>query len=102
MAVNMDLAGFGEELAAIATDLQVLLARAQVTTRTYNTRGISPFVSALATDETAIEGTNFDKLTMQNTYFALEQFVKFMTGQAVVQGNYIDNIDKAAVLGTEV
>lgn len=102
MAVDMDLPGFGADLAEIATDLQALLAKAQVAVRVYNTRGISPFVAALATDGTVVTGTNFDKLTMQNTYFSLEQFTKFMTGQTIVEGNYIDNIDKAAVLGPDV
>lgn len=96
------LADYADRLASDALDVRTVLAKVTETVRLYNTLGISPEVAGLATDSTTVPGTSFDKVTMQNAYSSLEQVVRLLTGQSVTQGNHIDNIDKASVLGAEV
>lgn len=92
MAVDNNKAGIAQDVAQTCDDLRLVLAKCRDIWDRYNDTGVLADVDALAADGDPVPGTAFDKVTMKDAVYALQQFVAFMDGGARV------SINKAAAL----
>lgn len=98
MPIDNNKAGFSEELAEVADEMRIVLAKARDLRSRYFDTGISEDVNAVENDTDLVPETTFDKATMIGMITTLEQFVKFMDNEAVTQNTYRVTVNKAAAL----
>lgn len=96
--IDNNKGGFSEELAEVADEMRIVLAKARDLRARYFDTGISTDVNAVESDTDMVPGTDFDKATMIGMLTVLEQYIKFMDAEAVTQNTYRVTINKAAAL----
>lgn len=80
MAVSNGKAIITQEMASVANDLRLALAKAQDVTARYTDCGVEAEVTALPDDDSPLSGTVFDKQTAADTAYAILSFVQWMNG----------------------
>lgn len=98
MAVDNGKTQLAADMAEICDDFRVLYYRAKDAWQRYFDNGVSEEVNALATDDTPLDGTPFDKVTMMNTVTFFLEFANMMEGSVVTQGTYRISVNNAAAL----
>jgi len=96
--IDNNKSGFSAELAEVADEMRIVLAKARDLQSRYFDTGIADEVNALPGGGDNVPDTDFDRATMIGMITTLAEYVDFCDGGAVSQDTYRITINRAAAL----
>lgn len=91
-------AGYAAELAVVADEMAIILAKARDLTARYFDTGIEGDVNKADRDDALVEDMPFNKATTIGMITVMQQYIRFMDGQSVQTDTYRITVNKAAAL----